>query len=145
MPDRVKDLPTFLKEIANLLELISRCRDVLFRAPFRRTLPPAIDEAVSRLRELVEDKYIRNPSEYREMQIAGLSGNQLELKLESFQVALSAFEFTAGEEHLQDALDKAGTILGSLAGAIPGFGSFAQELVEFLLKELRKRFRIWRR
>jgi hypothetical protein len=79
------------------------------------------------------------------MEIAGLSGNQLELKLESFQVALSAFEFTAGEEHLRDALDKGGTILRSLAGAIPGFGSFAEELVEFLLKELRKRFRIWRR
>jgi len=79
------------------------------------------------------------------MRAAGLVGPQLALKLGSFESALVAFQQEAREDDLRDALDASATILGSLAGAIPGFGSFAQELVEFLLKELKKRLKFWRR
>lgn len=145
MPERVKDLRSFLMEMAKLLKLISRCHDVLFRLPFRENLAPAIDDAVRRLEELAQtDRYVRDPAKFREMEAAGLSRSQLQLKLQSFESALNAFESEAGAPRLHDALDAGGTILGSLAGAIPGFGTFAQELVEFLLKELRKRLRIWR-
>jgi len=74
------------------------------------------------------------------MERAGLVGSQLDLKLESFETALVAFENEAGEERLRDVLDVSETILQSLTGGIPVFGSFAQELVAFILKELKKRF-----
>jgi len=70
----------------------------------------------------------------------------LELKLESFEAALAAFEEEGGENLLADAMDKSGTILSSLGGAIPVVGSFAQELIDFILKELRPKWRrFWRR
>ncbi|WP_221208382.1 hypothetical protein, partial [Xanthomonas arboricola] len=50
-----------------------------------------------------------------------------------------SFRDTAREDRLEETLEKSKTLLGSLAGAIPGFGSFAQELIEFLLKELKRR------
>ena len=125
--------------MADLLKLIERCREVLYRAGFRDNLPSAIEEAVPRLLELATNDYVRNPEGHREtLEAAGLYGPQLELKLESFESALTVFVSEAGENRLREALDKGKTILSSLAGAIPGFGSFAQELVEFLLKELRK-------
>ena len=144
MPERVENLNKFLIELARLLELISRSRDVLFRAPFRANLGEAIGGVIRRLEELAENDYVRNPGDHKEMLAAGLAGPQLELKLESFESALVAFEAEAGAVRLVEVLDPAETILKSLAGAIPGFGSFAEELIEFILKELRKRLRIWR-
>ena len=145
MPERIKDLPSFLEEMARLLDLISKCRDVLFRHDFRRNLSQAIEkEVVPELRRFREHEYIRQPEKHDEMISAGMVGAQLNLKLESFESSLAAFESEAGEYRLKEALDTGQTILASLAGAVPGFGSFAQELVEFILKELRKRLRIWR-
>jgi len=61
------------------------------------------------------------------------------LKLESFSSSLLAFDKNGSKDDLADALGKCGSVLKSLAGAIPGFGSFAQELADFILKELKKR------
>ena len=143
MPERVKDLSAFLEEMAQLLRLVAQCQQVLFRAGFRSNLPTSIDEAVGRLRSFADHSYISNPEGHEEMRNAGLYGAQLNMKLESFESSLVVFDSEAGQDKLEQALDKGGAILGSLAGAIPGFGSFAQELVDFLLKELRRRF--WRR
>ena len=74
---------------------------------------------------------------------AGLAGAQLEMKLESFEDALKAFEEEGNIESLKETLDVGGIILKSISGAIPGFGSFAQELIDIVLKELKRRF--WRR
>lgn len=143
MPQRVRDLRDFLQETAKLLDTISRCQDVLFPASIRKTLQGAIEEVTARLRGQANE--IRTSARDPAMRAAGLVGPQLALKLGSFESALVAFQQEAREDDLRDALDASATILGSLAGAIPGFGSFAQELVEFLLKELKKRLRFWRR
>ena len=143
MPDRVRDLGSFLVEMARLLQLIDQCQAVLFRSGFRENLSPSVEEVVGRLRGFTDHPYVRNPEDHEEMRNAGLYGPQLNMKLESFESSLVVFDSEAGQTKLEDALDKGGAILGSLAGAIPGFGSFAQELVDFLLKELRRRF--WRR
>ena len=79
------------------------------------------------------------PEDFPEMQKAGLSGQQRTLKLESFSSSLLAFDENGSKDDLADALGKSGSVLKSLAGAIPSFGSFAQELVDFILKELKKR------
>lgn len=135
----VADLPSFLRAMADLLETIERGKEVLFRESFRNELSPVISDTNSRLRELASDENVINPSASNSMHAAGLSGSHLALKLKSFQSALQSFRDTAREDQLEEALGKGSTILGSLAGAIPGFGSFAQELVDFLLKELKRR------
>lgn len=139
MPTEIRSLPDFLQEMAEILKMLDRCQDVLFLASFRKNLSPVLDDAASRLVELSALPAIRAPEEFEFMYLAGLNGIHLTIKLESFESSLRSFRETAREDRLEEALDKGGTILGSLAGAIPGFGSFAQELVEFLLKELRKR------
>ena len=79
------------------------------------------------------------------MEASGLSGAQLVLKLESFENSFTEFQKEGGLENLELALDIGSTLLKSLAGAIPGFGSFAQELVAFIIKELKKRFKFWKK
>jgi hypothetical protein len=143
MADRVEDLVGFIHKMIALLQLVENCRDVLFRQGFRVNLPDAITEARKLLNQLLEDEHVLNPENHKLMRIAGLTGAQLQLKLESFESSLTVFESEAGLNNLAEVLGKGGTILSSLAGAIPGFGSFAQELIEFLLRELRNRMKFW--
>jgi hypothetical protein len=141
--ERVETLEAFMVEMASLLLLLSACREVLFREGFRKDLPAATEEAASRLREFSRHSSVREPESDSAMGAAGLTGAQLRLKLESFSETLTDFRTEAGQERLEKSLATGSILLSSLAGAIPGFGSFAQELVDFILKELRRRF--WRR
>jgi len=104
---------------------------------FRQNIQAAIEEAIAHMKDRLSDESLHEAKE-ESVRNAGLVGNQLKLKLESFESALVYFEYEGGQARLEEALDKGKIILGSLAGAIPGFGSLVQELVEFLLKELRK-------
>jgi|SRR5690606_27380722 len=139
MPTEIRTLPQFLKEMAKLLELLERCQDVLFRASIRESLSLALKESATDLRQLTELREVNRPEDFEPMRLAGLQGAQLSFKLSSFEYSLNAFNDTANDEDLDDALTKGGILLGSLAGAIPYFGSSAQELVDFILKEIRKR------
>ena|ERR1039457_1845547 len=143
VPEKVKDLQTFLLAIVYLLELVDRASPVLFRRQFRINLARGLEEVITRLKEFSVDEYILNPGGHEEMEQAGLSGNQLALKLESFANSLVRFQNSGGVDNLEPVLDKGAVILGSLVGAIPGFGSFAKELLEFILKEIKKRFKLW--
>ncbi len=145
MPERVYSLSLFLYEITRLLRLISRCSPVLFRREFRDALESPIEETIKRLEEFLDHEFVRNPDEFEDMRNAGLTGPQLDFKLDSFESALNAFDEEGGQDRLEETLDKGSTILRSVAGAIPGFGSFANELLDFLLIELKKRFRFWSR
>lgn len=70
---------------------------------------------------------------------AGLTGNQLDLTLESFEYSYIVFHEEGGLENLILVLDKGRMLLNSIAMAVPGFGTFAQELIEFIIKELKQR------
>jgi hypothetical protein len=137
MPKRVPDLRAFRDEMIRLLQIVSNSREVLFRLGFRQNIQAAIEEAIAHMTDHLNDESLHEAKE-ENVRNAGLVGNQLELKLESFESALVYFEYEGGQARLEEVLDKGKIILGSLAGAIPGFGSLVQELVEFLLKELRK-------
>ena len=139
MANEVHSLRNFLDEVVELFNTLDRCQEVLFRSGFRRQLGPVLHDAVERLTRLSDSKEINDPEHSERMRDAGLSGPHLALKLESFSSSLQSFRDTASEERLDEALDKAGIILKSLASAIPHFGSFAQELIDFVLKELRRR------
>ncbi|WP_306589432.1 hypothetical protein [Geothrix sp. 21YS21S-4] len=143
MPEQVRDLRLFLEETIGLLAVVQQCRAVLVEARLRADLSRAIEEAIRRLRGLSDHPYLQDPERYEEMEHAGLIGAQLNFKLASFESSLQSFQTSGRQDELAEVLDKSGIILSSLAGAIPGFGSFAQELIDFILKELKKRF--WRR
>lgn len=115
MPTEIKSLPDFLREMANIFEMLDRCQAVLFRASFRKNLSPALEDAAHRLRQLSDLPEIRSPEENESMYAAGLNGIHLTIKLDSFESSLQSFRDTAREDKLEDALDKGGTILGSLA------------------------------
>lgn len=139
----INNLSDFLRAMISLLKTIDRSSPVLFRRTFRQNYSDALPGVETRLRQFIEHRFITAPELATQMTDAGLTGIQLQIKLESFQFSLNKFEEEGGIDNLDDVLGKGGTLLSSLAGAIPGFGSFAQELVEFLLKELKGRFKVW--
>ena len=140
-----QELVIFLDQSISLLQTANRCGPVLFSLEFRENFNESIEEVMSNLNNLKEVKEIQYPSEFDSMKIAGLNGNQLNLKLNSFESSMVELEIHGGIDNLEQALDKGGVILGSLAGAIPGFGSFAQELIDFILKEIKKRAKFWKK
>ena len=137
------DLRIFIDQIIALLLEVDRCGLLLFGISFRENYKESLEEVVSDLSQKKDHEYFKYPDEFPNMKAAGLTGRQLILKLESFESSLMELEVRGGTENLEQALDKGGIILGSLAGAIPGFGSFAQELVDFILKEIKKRAKFW--
>ncbi|GLQ47834.1 hypothetical protein GCM10007862_28850 [Dyella lipolytica] len=139
MPNEVRSLRDFMLTMIELLDMLDRCQEVLFRASFRRHLASVLHDAMKRIEELSGREEIRSPEGFESMYLAGLTGDHLAIKLDSFESSLLSFRDTASDDRLEEVLSKGSTILGSLAGAIPGFGSFAQELIDFLLKELRRR------
>lgn len=147
MESRVRDLPSFFHSMAMLLETVDSCSPVLFRRRFRENLKRAIPEVTEALRltaaKLEDFEYYAEHESF--LRAAGLTDRQLELKLEAFSATAEAFDEEGHEENLEKTLDFGSTILSSAAGAIPGIGSFVQELVDFILKEIRRRWRFWRR
>lgn len=142
---RTKTLPKFLKDTAYLFRQIRACRHVLFRRGFRRLVPGVVEEANQQLLAAAAELQQRDQALLREydgaLQLHGLTGKQLELKLESFEFAFLQFREEGGEARLRDVLDRASIILNSLAAAIPVVGAFAKELTEFFNKEMRRRLR----
>jgi len=78
-----------------------------------------------------------------EMKKAGLTNVQLKIKLDSFSSSFKEFDLHGSIFALDEALGKGGILLKSLAGAIPWVGSLIQELVDFILQELKKRLTFW--
>ncbi len=137
------DLRIFIDQIIELLSEVERSGLILFGVDFRENYKRSIEEVFSLLNQNKKHEYLRYPEEFSEMRVAGLVGNQLILKLDSFESSLTELELHGGTENLEQSLEKGSVILGSLAGAIPGFGSFAQELIDFILKEIKKRAKFW--
>lgn len=139
------DLRLFIDQIIELLAEVDRGSLLLFGINFRKNLRVTTEEVYVLLNQNKEHEHLLHPGEFPEMKTAGLTGAQLSLKLESFESSLLELEFNGGIDNLEQSLDKGRVILGSLAGAVPGFGSFAQELIDFILKEMKKRAKVWRR
>ena len=139
MPEKIKNLGDFLMAIIGLLKLIEKSGLLLFRSNFRTNYSHSLEEVLPRLEKLKEHDHIQFPTDFEAMIESGLTGNQLDLKLESFEYSYIEFHEEGGLENLVLVLDKGRILLNSIAGAAPGFGSFAQELIEFIIKELKQR------
>jgi hypothetical protein len=143
VPERIRDIKEFIRAIIYLFDKVSRLDKRMFRDVFYHNMISTLEDSAPRLYALLESPYISNPEEFpeifEEIQSAGLYGIQLELKLESFEVSFLKYQDSEDIEDLKEALDKGSVILSSLGGAIPGIGSFAQEFIDFLLKEIKKR------
>lgn len=139
MHEKIENLEDFLVVITELLKLIEKSAPVLFRVNFRTHYSHSLEEVLPALSRLKEHDYIQFPTDFATMVEAGLTGNQLDLKLESFEYSIIKFHEEGGLENLAYVLDKGRILLNSIAGAVPGFGSFVQELLEFILNELKQR------
>lgn len=143
----VATIDDFLTNVVCLLEVVHDSRQVLFRQGFRNHL----GDAIRHLRGLLENADFSQSTPDRESLVdAGLASTDdkntdfrvsahLKLKLESFESSIRALDEQGGIDNLTDSLEKARIILGSLAGMIPGVGSVASELVDFVIKEIRRR------
>lgn len=138
------ELHVFIDQTIALLNTANLCGPILFGLEFRDNFNKSLEEVTSRLKNQKKKEELRYPDDIESMVIAGLTGNQLKLKLDSFESSLIELEVQGGISNLEHSLDKGRVILGSLAGAIPGFGSFAQELIDFILKEIKRRAKFWR-
>jgi hypothetical protein len=145
MQEKIETISDFLKAMMDLLRIIEQSSPILFRTGFRENYAKSLSDVLPRMEKLTDDS-VKYPDKYHErMEESGLLGAQQVLKLESFASSFAEFRKEGGLENLEDALGKGGTLLSSLAAAIPGFGSFAQELVDFIIKELKKRFKFWKK
>jgi len=138
--DYAKDLSSFLDDFISLIYTVKQCSPVLFRQEFRRNLDKSVKGAASQLDDFKEQI---PKTDVSEMDKAGLTGDQLEIKLESFNVSLYQFNKQGGVAILERVLGIGGIVLKSLSGAIPVVGSLAQELVDVILQELKKRLKFW--
>ncbi len=139
----INNLHDFIRRVMELLKIIDAASPVLFRQEFRNNYHISHSKVCDLLEERAGGDFIKDPEsddEFKDRMVkAGLIGDQLKLKLESFSHSLNEFEQDGGINKLKQVLKKAKTILTSLAGAIPNFGSFAQEFLDFILRELEKR------
>ena len=134
MPKKITNIIEFLKDQKKLLQVVIDCCPVLFSKKFQKNLKPAWKEVSCRLDEIIEKEESRSNNAYEEnnykMDSAGLTGAQAKLKFRSYSDSSEEFEKEGFIEDLEDALEKGSIILKSIAGAIPSFGSFAQEFIE---------------
>ncbi|CAE6483386.1 MAG TPA: hypothetical protein DEO56_10225 [Nitrosomonas nitrosa] len=136
MPEKIENLQDFLMAIIGLLKFIDKSSPILFRSNFRLNLSHSLEEAIPTLIRLKEHDYIQFPTDSPAMAEAGLTGSQLDLKLESFEHSYLSFHEEGGLNHLVRVLKKGQIILSSIGKVAPGFGSFAQELIMFIIEEL---------
>jgi hypothetical protein len=123
-----------LDEYLELLEVVDRCRELLFEESVRELISRAIGEATTRLDDARRD--LVGEVETEKLKAAGLTDAQLDFKLFSLKKSYEDFKKMGGLRRLVEALKKGGVLLGSILGAIPVGGSFAQELLDFILKEM---------
>ena len=127
MPDLpIDSLKDFLEEVRKLFDNITYHWDQIFiPAEFRGRLVDAWDElrpAITRLKDEVDSPY--NETKLEE---AGLSGNQLQLKLGILNRIWEKFKDSGTAKLLRKLLGWINKILESLAMAIPG-GEAVKEL-----------------
>ncbi|MDV6345258.1 hypothetical protein [Nitrosomonas sp. Is37] len=139
MPEKIENLEEFLMAIIWLLKIIEKSSPLLFRSNFRTNYSHSLEEALPRLDKLKRDDHIQFPTDFEAMSESGLTGNQLDLKLESFEYSYIEFHEEGGLENLIVVLEKGQFLLNNITSAVPGFGSFAQELIDFIIKELKQR------
>jgi hypothetical protein len=138
-------LGDFLKDLSELLQLTAQCKDILFRREIRQQVDDAITDALDQLETFRSSRSLEDLEHSAPFSEAGLVGAQLRFKLQSFADSKEVLSQEGGADHVAEALDKGAILLNSLAGAIPAFGSFAAELVDFLMKEIAWRWKFWRR
>ena len=145
MAKKITNTLEFLKELKKLLQVFINCSPVLFGKKFRKKIKLAWKEAQSLLEERIFSEESKENNirllDNSKLEAAGLTGAQRELKFYSFSASIEAFEEEGFTEDLEAALEKGGIILKSISGVIPGFGTFAQELIDFILQERIKRKR----
>jgi hypothetical protein len=129
-------LSFFMDDVETRLGEIVDARHVIFPEEMREPLQTAFSELTDR--ESGQFRRVRQRLEYPDEEIreglegAGLTGNQLFMKLLGYVRARNAFRRRGGIQTLQRLLKWMNSLLGSLAG-VPGLGTLVEPIKE--LKE----------
>lgn len=134
----VESLHDVFAHTGSLIEDVCQARNIFFEEELRHQLDQAYKEFLDQFREILERIPSLETSEDPDLRDAGLVGAQRDLKLKSFEVSYNAYRSKGSIRRLIEALKKGKTIIGSLAGLVPFVGSFIQEFVDFLLRELER-------
>ena len=138
MDATVDDLHGAFMHTGNLIADVYQARNIFFEEELRGQLEKAYKEFEERFLEILER--IGSPEVLQEYDLisAGLDGAQRDLKLKSFEVSYNAYRSNGSIRRLIEALKKGKIIISSLGGVVPFIGSFVQEFVEFLLRQLER-------
>ena len=133
---KVENLQSAFEYTGNLIGDVYQARNIFFEEEIRDHLEKAYEEFLRQFREILGE--IPRLEESRDFNLgaAGLVGAQRALKLKSFEVSYNSYRSRGSLRRLIEALKKGKIIISSLGGAVPVIGSFVQELVDFLLRQL---------
>lgn len=139
---QVTTLSEFTDATAQLLMWVADAAPLLFDARFRQNLRPAVAEVVAHLDGLGQyQPWDELDDEQR--RLAGLDEAQLTLKLQAFERRYLTVVEAGGLPETADALELSSILLKSLVGALPAVGSLAQELIDFIIDEMKRNWRHW--
>ncbi len=112
--------------------------NILLPLELRKEFADAYNEYSEQYESLLKEIDGIEDSGISHLRQAGLVGAQRTFKFKSFEVSYYAYKAKGTIKRLIKALKKGKTILSSLGGAVPMVGSFIQELIDFLLREMEK-------
>lgn len=136
MDSTVENLHGAFKCTGHLIDDVYQARNIFFEEELREQLEQAYEEFQKQFQEILGRIYNIEESNEFDLRAAGLVGAQRNLKLKSFEVSYNAYRSKGHIRRLIEALKKGKIIISSLGGAVPFVGSFIQELVDFLLRQL---------
>jgi hypothetical protein len=113
-PDRDR-LCVFIDDVVYVLDETVKAQNILFPDSFRANLNDAWGNVSSRIDQIKNDIRNTNTTTDRQLEAAGLTGAQLNLKLDGFGAAFGNWKVKAGLKLLRRVLSWANVILGSLS------------------------------
>ncbi|GJL65173.1 MAG: hypothetical protein NPIRA05_01440 [Nitrospirales bacterium] len=115
------------------METVVQCSRILFRQPMREPFRVDWQELQNELSTLKKEISHGDANRFKR---AGLTGKQLQHKVEWLKEAKSLFDSMGSLRFLKKLLEKLNIILKSIIGAIPGAGSALSEFKDIAEKEI---------
>jgi hypothetical protein len=133
---QIENLHDVFRYTGDLIKDVYDARNIFFEEKLRKELYDAYQEFQDQFNEVL--KGIEGIEKELDLRAAGLAGAQKNLKLKSFELSYNAYRSEGRVRRLIEALKKGKTIISSLAGLVPKVGSFIQEFVDFVLRQLER-------
>ena len=139
MQTQIKTLDQVVFYAGELITDVYSARNIFFSEDLRTILKEVYEEFSKQINTVERQLKNSQNSNKSDLEKAGLVGAQRKFKLKSFEISFNSYRKDGKIKRLIEALKKAKTLISSIGGAIPAVGSFIQELIDFILRELEKK------